>query len=95
MLRRSAARSIGKIAMAVHSGGPTISLTRFQEAIPVLIQVLESSAEADDTRREAAVALGQIGDRSAQASLSKCTSSHDPYLAQSCKAALSNLQVSQ
>lgn len=63
----------------------------FREAAQELIRVLENSNEADDTRREAAYALGAIGDRSAEPVLAKYISSTDVYLAEICKEALLKL----
>jgi len=68
-------------------------LSHFAGAVPTLIRVLESSNEADDTRREAAFALGAIGDRSAEPILSKYTSSSDVYLAEISKEALLKLKA--
>lgn len=68
-------------------------LSHFQVAVRVLIDLLESSTEAEDTRREAAFALGSIGDRSAEPVLSKYVSSPDVYLAEISKEALLKLRV--
>jgi HEAT repeat protein len=57
------------------------------------MRVLDNSNEANDTRREAAFALGAIGDRSAEPILSKYTSSSDLYLAAISKEALSKIQA--
>jgi HEAT repeat protein len=67
--------------------------SHFKSAVGVLVRVLESSSEADDTRREAAFALGAIGDRSAESTLAKYTSSSDVYLAQISKEALLKLRA--
>jgi len=67
-------------------------LSHFTNAIKKLTNVLDSTSEADDTRREAAFALGAIGDPSAAAVLSKYTSSPDPYLAEIAKEALLKLR---
>jgi HEAT repeat protein len=63
-------------------------LEYFNTAVRTLIHVLDNSSEADDTRREAAFALGSIGDRSAEASLAKYVGSQDIYLAKIAKEAL-------
>jgi HEAT repeat protein len=68
-------------------------LKHFTRAVSVLIRVLESSNEADDTRREAAFALGAIGDRSAESILKKYTSASDIYLAAIAKEALLKLKT--
>ena len=67
--------------------------SHFRSAVGVLIRVLENSSEADDTRREAAFALGAIGDRSAESVLTKYTSSSDVYLAEISKEALLKLRA--
>jgi HEAT repeat protein len=68
-------------------------LSHFQVAVTTLIRVLESSGEADDARREAAFALGAIGDRRAETVLSKYSTSTDPYLAEISKEALLKLRA--
>jgi len=67
--------------------------SHFKSAVGLLIGVLENSSEADDTRREAAFALGAIGDRSAESVLTKYTSSSDVYLAEISKEALLKLRA--
>ena len=67
--------------------------THFKSPVGVLIRVLENSSEVDDTRREAAFALGAIGDRSAEGVLTKYTSSTDVYLAEISKEALLKLRA--
>lgn len=57
-------------------------------AVDILIGVLRSKNEADDTRREAAFSLGAIGDKKAAAALQSYLSDADPYLAEICKEAL-------
>lgn len=93
-LRRSAARSIGQIAQFLRSGrieNVTAQFPAFKPATAVLIKTLNSAKEADDTRREAAYALGSIGDESAIPALETGVKSLDPYLVEICKKAL--LQV--
>jgi HEAT repeat protein len=68
-------------------------LSHFSNAERALIRALESSSEADDTRREAAFSLGAIGDPSAETILSKYTSSPDPYLAEISREALMKLKL--
>ena len=101
-LRRSAARSIGRIAQFVRTGTrdvvtpqnflperfkdlkvPAIAerpTRAFQPAVEQLLTVLNSSNEAADTRREAAFALGAIGDPAALPSLRANAASPDPYI---------------
>ena len=71
---------------------PNLS-SHFKSAVGTLIRVLENSSEADDTRREAAFALGAIGDRSAESVLTRYTSSPDVYLAEISKEALLKLRA--
>jgi HEAT repeat protein len=70
-------------------------VAHFSNAVRTLGRILENSSEADETRREAAFALGAIGDRSAETTLSKYTSSSDPYLAEICREALLKLKASE
>lgn len=63
----------------------------FLRAIGVLTNVLKNSKEADDTRREAAFALGSIGDASSATILRSYLNSPDNYLAEICKEALIKL----
>jgi HEAT repeat protein len=57
----------------------------------VLTAVLKNKKEADDTRREAAFALGAFGDSSAVGILESHLNSPDPYLAEISKEALLKL----
>lgn len=66
----------------------------FKPAITILIKTLQSSKEADDTRREAAYALGAIGDASAIQVLQANLNSPDPYLAEICREALAKFALS-
>ena len=76
---RAAARSLGQI--------------RSRAAVPVLIATLENSTNAFDTRREAATALGLIGDPAAMPALQAAfTSGEDPYLAEAAGAAMRTLK---
>jgi len=65
----------------------------FKNAVSALMRILDNSDEADDTRREAAFALGAIGDRSAEAVLTKYSSNPDVYLAEISKEALLKLRA--
>lgn len=60
----------------------------FSTAVDLLIGVLQSRRESDDTRREAAFALGAIGDAKAAPTLRTFVSSPDPYLAEIAREAL-------
>jgi HEAT repeat protein len=121
-LRRSAARSIGQIAMSRQAGGTrTITpqnflpakfkelpasladLTQaraekvdfaddFRDALAVLSRVISSPSEALDVRREAAFAIGMIGNPASIGVLTKYSTDVDPYLAEICREALIKLQ---
>ncbi len=60
----------------------------FRAAINVLIQILQNPREFDDVKREAAFALGAIGDESAKNVLQANSGGADYYLAQISKEAL-------
>ncbi len=64
----------------------------FQSAATVLIQVLQNPKESDDVKREAAFALGAIGDESAIAVLESNTNAEDYYLAEICRESLLKLR---
>lgn len=57
-------------------------------ATPILATVLQNKNEENDTRREAAFALGAIGDQNAISVLQSQQNSDDPYLAEIVKEAL-------
>jgi HEAT repeat protein len=61
-------------------------------AVDVLIKVLGNSSEADDTRREAAYALGWAGDSRAVPALQTSLSSSDPYLAEIARESLTKIE---
>ena len=63
----------------------------FNSSVRILAGVLSNKREADDVRREAAFALGSIGDPSARTVLLEYVSSSDKYLAEICKEALLDL----
>ncbi|REJ78092.1 MAG: hypothetical protein DWQ47_17250 [Acidobacteria bacterium] len=60
----------------------------FQAISTILRQIIANEREHTDTKREAAFALGMIGDADALDSLRNCSSDVDPYLAESCKEAI-------
>ena len=64
----------------------------FSEAGDVLTNILRSSTESDDTRREAAFALGAIGDKRSLPILETYLSSPDPYLAEICREAILKIE---
>ncbi len=115
-LRRSAARSVGRIAQLMNTGsGYTVTpqnflpdkykkiaeenLTagrpEFETAVPVLSAVLQDRRESDDTRREAAYALGAIGSPASVGILRSKQNSQDPYLAEISKEALLKIEAGQ
>lgn len=63
----------------------------FHNSVTTLTRVLSNNKEANDVRREAAFALGAIGDPTAGTTLTKHLNSSDNYLAEICKEALLNL----
>lgn len=63
----------------------------FATAVATLNAVLRNSKEADDTRREAAYALGSIGSRSATDALRTASASADPYLVEIAREALAKI----
>ena len=71
---RSAARSLGQI--------------RSRAGVEVLIATLSNDANGNDVRREAATALGRIGDSSAGPALQTALASRDPYLSEAAREAL-------
>lgn len=67
----------------------------FRAATAILSKVLQNKKEADDTRREAAFALGAIGDPSSLSVLRANLNSPDNYLAEICKEALLKIEHSK
>ena len=74
---RSAARALGQI--------------RSRAGLPALIATLGDERMPLDVRREAATALGLVGDPSAAPSLHAAVDSSDPYLSQAARQALRRL----
>lgn len=64
----------------------------FQMPNDVLIQTLQNPREADDVKREAAFALGAIGDKSAVPVLQVNLTAKDYYLAEICREALRKIR---
>ena len=71
---RSAARSLGQIGS--------------RAGLPALINVIQDEKRADDVRREAAGALGSIGDPAAVQALRDAETARDPYLAEAAHEAI-------
>ncbi len=69
------------------------SFPAFRFATGVLIQTLRNSRELPDARREAAFALGAIGDESAIAVLQAAQNFEDYYLAEICREAVRRIAV--
>lgn len=67
------------------------STADFNAAIKTLERVLGNGKEADDTRREAAFALGAIASRDAIAVLENSRNSPDPYLAEIARESLAKI----
>ncbi|MBX7171681.1 MAG: HEAT repeat domain-containing protein [Pyrinomonadaceae bacterium] len=63
----------------------------FQKSVSVLLSILKNEKESDDVRREAAFALGTIGDKSVIANLQNNLSAKDYYLAEICKEGLAKI----
>jgi HEAT repeat protein len=74
---RSAARSLGLIGN--------------RAGVPALLVVLQDEKAEADLRREAAAALGSIGDPSATPTLRDVTTAGDPYLAEAAHQALKRI----
>lgn len=110
--RRSAARSIGRIAEYAQFGGESLSTPEsflaeklktvpnlkyrnlssdsaaFRSAVRTLVAVVLNPKETADTRREAAFALGAIGDDSAVPVLNRLITDPDYYLVEISREAL-------
>jgi HEAT repeat protein len=78
---RSAARSLGQL--------------REVTAVPVLVETLADEKAPADVRREAAHALGLIGDPSSVSALRAVLGSSDPYLSRIAEAALKQIVPGQ
>lgn len=77
-----------KAASSVESRDLTESLPVFSGALTILSKVATNTSEANDTRREAAFAMGSIGSGSSESVLAAFTQSVDPYLAEISREAL-------
>jgi HEAT repeat protein len=78
---RAAARSLGQI--------------RSRAAVDVLIASLANDANDPDLRREAATALGLIGDPAAEPALQAAFSSKDPYLSEAARESLRRIKLAR
>jgi HEAT repeat protein len=79
-VRRASAISLGQIAS--------------REAVPVLVETLSNARTPDDVKREAARALGLIGDPAAVPALRAVLAHRDPYLSRIAFEALRKLDPS-
>jgi HEAT repeat protein len=80
-LMRSAVRSLGQI--------------RSRAGLPALMTALGDEQNPLDVRREAATALGMIGDPAAAPALRAALDSNDPYLAEAAREALRKLTAAR
>lgn len=64
----------------------------YNQVIPVLVSILQNSKESDDVKREAAFALGTIGNISALSSLQSSLNSNDYYLVKICQEAIQKIK---
>jgi HEAT repeat protein len=78
-VKRAAARSLGQI--------------KSRAGVSILIATLTNDANENDVRREAATALGLIGDAAAGPALQAAFASNDPYLAEAARTALRRLKT--
>ncbi|HBB86091.1 MAG TPA: hypothetical protein DC047_00575 [Blastocatellia bacterium] len=77
-LLRAAARSLGQIGS--------------RNGLPGLIAALQDEKMPDDVRREAAVALGLVGDAAAVPALRSVEVARDPYLAEAAREAIHRIE---
>jgi HEAT repeat protein len=63
--------------------------------VPALLLALQAETIEDDVRREAAWALGRIGDASAIPALQQALTARDPYLAETAQEALRRISKFQ
>ena len=80
-VKRAAAQSLGRI--------------KSRASVEVLIATLSNDVNDSDVRREAATALGLIGDPAAVPALQAAFTSGDPYLVEAARAALRRLKVAK
>ena len=69
------------------------SIRAFGPAAELMQQIMQNSSESDDIRREAAKALGSIGDVSATPALTSALNAKDPYLVENSKQALTKIKA--
>lgn len=79
----------------LESPNVTYDPNRFSKATDALISVLRNTSESDDTRREAAFAIGAIGDPRSVPILRTYVTAQDPYLAEIAREALLKIEAAQ
>jgi HEAT repeat protein len=77
-----------KFKRIITSASATGLVPAYTAAVAVLLKVAKSTRETADTRREAAYALGSIGDPSSISFLKANITSNDNYMAEICREAL-------
>ncbi len=78
----------GKFKTITADTAVQVDTTPFAEPLRVLLKAASDNKETADTRREAAYALGAIGDPAARGFLNANQGSSDTYLAEICREAL-------
>lgn len=82
----------------LRAAAKSLGLIGSREALPALIAVLQDEKAEDDVRREAAVALGAIGDAAALSILRGVLTARDPYLSRAAQEAIrkiTHLQITR
>ena len=79
----------------LESPNVTYDPNRFSKATDALISVLRNTSESDDTRREAAFAIGAIADPRSVPILRTYVTAQDPYLAEIAREALLKIEAAQ
>jgi HEAT repeat protein len=80
-----------KNAFVTRAAAKALGQTKSRAGVPALVAALGNEKLEEDIRREAAQALGLIGDPSAVAALRVAANSEDPYLAQAAVNSLKKL----
>lgn len=70
----------------------SVEFAYFKQSVPILINILKLDKEIQDVKREAAFALGAIGDNAAVDVLQANLNNQDYYLSEICKESLRKLQ---
>jgi HEAT repeat protein len=84
-----------KDEFVLRSAACSLGQLREVSAVPVLVEALRDENAPADVRREAANALGLIGDPSAVSALRAAVGSEDPYLSRIAEAALKRIVPAQ